>query len=140
MLRKRFDRVLYIDLDVHHGDGVENAFCFTPKIMTVSLHMQEPGFFPGTGKVTDVGMGRGRFYSVNVPYKAGINDSQLHYLLQSVIKEVREVFEADAVVCQCGADTLTKDPLGGANISLEGYLKCIEEVLQIKKPTLFLGG
>ncbi|XP_068924722.1 histone deacetylase 8 isoform X2 [Petaurus breviceps papuanus] len=59
-LRRKFDRILYVDLDLHHGDGVEDAFSFTSKVMTVSLHKFSPGFFPGTGDVSDVGLGKGR--------------------------------------------------------------------------------
>lgn len=61
---------------------MENAFLFTPKVLTLSLHQLEPGFFPGTGDVSSVGLGRGKFYSVNVPYQAGITDAQLNYLLK----------------------------------------------------------
>lgn len=64
------------------GDGVENAFLFSSKVMTVSFHQFEPGFFPGSGKLTDVGMGKGKLYSVNVPYKSGINDSQFCFLFK----------------------------------------------------------
>ncbi|XP_072711154.1 histone deacetylase 8-like [Ciconia boyciana] len=74
-LCKKFDRVLYINLDLHHGDGVEDAFSFTSN-MTVSLHKFSPGFFPGTGDVTNVGLGKGCYYSVNVPIQDGIQDEK----------------------------------------------------------------
>lgn len=48
---------MYIDLDVHHGDGVEEAFAYTPSVTTISFHLYEPGFFPGTGSLTDIGFG-----------------------------------------------------------------------------------
>ena len=56
-LQKGFKRVLYIDLDVHHGDGVEDAFSCTPRVATLSLHLHEPGFFPGSGAATEVSLG-----------------------------------------------------------------------------------
>ncbi|XP_063288312.1 histone deacetylase 8 isoform X2 [Pelobates fuscus] len=77
-LRQKFDRVLYIDMDLHHGDGVEDAFSFTSKVMTVSLHKFSPGFFPGTGDLCDIGLGKGRYYSVNVPLQDGIKDDQYY--------------------------------------------------------------
>lgn len=73
-LQKRFKRVLYIDLDIHHGDGVENAFAFSRKVFTLSIHKCEEGYFPGTGSVNDIGLGGGRFYTCNVPLKDGASD------------------------------------------------------------------
>lgn len=97
ILRTKFQRVLYIDLDIHHGtfpviivrfswlqyvllinkflgDGVENAFAFSQNVLTFSLHKHEVGFYPGSGAITDIGRGNGTFYSVNVPLKDGIKD------------------------------------------------------------------
>ncbi|KAG7235604.1 hypothetical protein INR49_002440 [Caranx melampygus] len=64
-LREKYERVLYVDVDLHHGDGVEDAFSFTSKVMTVSLHKFSPGFFPGTGDLCEIGLGKGRGYAVN---------------------------------------------------------------------------
>lgn len=64
------------------GDGVENAYLFSPKVVTLSLHQREPGFFPATGAVEDIGLGKGKLYTFNVPYKEGINDKQFVYLFE----------------------------------------------------------
>ena len=61
-LQAGFRRILYVDLDVHHGDGVEDAFSSTDKVLTLSIHKMEPGFFPGTGACNEVGFGKGRFH------------------------------------------------------------------------------
>ena len=66
-------RVLYIDIDIHHGDGVQEAFYLTDRVMTVSLH-RYGNFFPGTGHMFEVGSENGRYYSVNVPFKEGMDD------------------------------------------------------------------
>lgn len=71
-LRSRFQRVLYVDLDVHHGNGVENCFAYTKRVFTVSFHQFHAGFFPGTGMVSDCGFGNGKGYCVNFPFKAHI--------------------------------------------------------------------
>ena len=73
-LLKVHQRVLYVDIDVHHGDAVQQAFEHTNRVMTVSFHQFEPGFFPTTGALDEVGVGTGRYYSVNVPLKRGIDD------------------------------------------------------------------
>ena len=80
-----YDKVLYIDLDVHHGDGVENAFSFSPKVFTFSMHKQCAGYFPGTGKITDVGHGKGRFYTLNFPLKDGVTDETYVYIFQKYV-------------------------------------------------------
>ncbi|XP_071299008.1 histone deacetylase 8 isoform X2 [Agelaius tricolor] len=139
-LRQKFDRILYIDLDLHHGDGVEDAFSFTSKVMTVSLHKFSPGFFPGTGDVTDVGLGKGRYYSVNVPIQDGIQDEKYYQICESVLKEVYAAFNPDAVVLQLGADTIAGDPMCSFNMTPEGVGKCLKYVLQWQLATLVLGG
>ncbi|XP_021106151.1 histone deacetylase 8 isoform X2 [Heterocephalus glaber] len=132
-LRRKFDRILYVDLDLHHGDGVEDAFSFTSKVMTVSLHKFSPGFFPGTGDVSDIGLGKGRYYSVNVPIQDGIQD-------ESVLKEVYQAFNPKAVVLQLGADTIAGDPMCSFNMTPVGIGKCLKYVLQWQLATLILGG
>jgi len=73
-LLKYHPRVLYIDIDVHHGDGVQEAFYLTDRVMTVSFHKYGNWFFPGTGDMYEIGADLGRYYSVNVPLKEGIDD------------------------------------------------------------------
>lgn len=73
-LLKYHPRVLYIDIDVHHGDGVQEAFYLTDRVMTVSFHKYGNWFFPGTGDMYEIGAEAGRYYSVNVPLKEGIDD------------------------------------------------------------------
>ena len=87
-LRKVYDKVLYVDLDVHHGDGVENAFAFTPKVFTFSIHKYEPGYFPGTGNISDVGQGKGKYYNCNIPLKDGIDDSAYSYVFERYAKVI----------------------------------------------------
>ncbi|KAK9393686.1 histone deacetylase 8 [Crotalus adamanteus] len=139
-LRRKFDRVLYADLDLHHGDGVEDAFSFTSKVMTVSLHKFAPGFFPGTGDVTEVGFGRGRYYSINVPLQDGIKNETYYQICEVVLKDVYAAFCPEAVVLQLGADTIAGDPMCAFNLTPEGIGKCLNYVLQWQLPTLILGG
>ncbi|XP_008069058.1 histone deacetylase 8 isoform X7 [Carlito syrichta] len=139
-LRRKFDRILYVDLDLHHGDGVEDAFSFTSKVMTVSLHKFSPGFFPGTGDVSDVGLGKGRYYSVNVPIQDGIQDEKYYHICESVLKEVYQAFNPKAVVLQLGADTIAGDPMCSFNMTPVGIGKCLKYILQWQLATLILGG
>jgi histone deacetylase 1/2 len=76
-------RVLYVDIDVHHGDGVEEAFYTTDRVMTASFHKYGE-FFPGTGDLKDIGYNKGRNYSVNVPLRDGINDENYKSVFEPV--------------------------------------------------------
>uniref|UniRef100_A0A8C4HTS5 Histone deacetylase 8 n=1 Tax=Dicentrarchus labrax TaxID=13489 RepID=A0A8C4HTS5_DICLA len=139
-LREKYERVLYVDVDLHHGDGVEDAFSFTSKVMTVSLHKFSPGFFPGTGDLCDTGLGKGRWYAVNVPLEDGIKDDRYYQIFTSVMQEVRAQFNPEAMVMQLGADTMAGDPMCSFNMTPVGVGKCLQYVLGWQLPTLLLGG
>ena len=138
-LLKVHQRVLYIDIDVHHGDGVEEAFYTTDRVMTVSFHKYGE-FFPGTGDIRDVGYGRGKYYSVNVPLRDGIDDESYSSIFEPVIGHVMEWYRPGAIVLQCGADSLSGDRLGCFNLSHRGHARCLEFVKKFNVPLMVLGG
>ncbi|KAM5433628.1 histone deacetylase [Microsporum canis] len=132
-------RVLYIDIDVHHGDGVEEAFYTTDRVMTVSFHKYGE-YFPGTGELRDIGVGSGKYYSVNFPLRDGIDDVSYKGIFEPVIKHVMEWYRPEAVVLQCGGDSLSGDRLGCFNLSMRGHANCVKYVKSFNLPTLILGG
>ncbi|KAF7592352.1 histone deacetylase [Aspergillus hancockii] len=132
-------RVLYIDIDVHHGDGVEEAFYTTDRVMTVSFH-QYGDFFPGTGDISDIGVQEGKNHSVNVPLRPGMDDFSYSQVFQRVIKGVMDWYRPDAVVLQCGGDSLSGDRLGSFNLSMRGHANCVNYVKSFNLPTMLLGG
>ena len=138
-LLKHHARVLYIDIDVHHGDGVEEAFFTTDRVMTVSFH-KYGDFFPGTGALRDVGARAGKYYSVNFPLNDGIDDFSYESVFKPVIQKVMEMYRPGAVVLQCGADSLTGDRLGCFNLTLKGHAECVRFVRSFGIPMLLLGG
>lgn len=139
-LLKHHSRVLYIDIDIHHGDGVQDAFYFTDRVMTVSFHKYGQQFFPGTGDVNEIGAGRGRLYSLNVPLKDGIDDMQYLEIFTSVIQAVVQKYRPEAIVLQCGADSLQDDRIGNFNLSIEGHSNCVDFVCKFNIPLIVLGG
>eukprot|EP00271_Cylindrocystis_brebissonii_P001029 TRINITY_DN11275_c0_g1_i3.p1 TRINITY_DN11275_c0_g1~~TRINITY_DN11275_c0_g1_i3.p1 ORF type:complete len:432 (+),score=60.43 TRINITY_DN11275_c0_g1_i3:460-1755(+) len=139
-LLKCHARVLYIDIDIHHGDGVEEAFYCTDRVMTVSFHKYGEGFFPGTGDVKDLGHKDGKYYSVNVPLKDGIDDLCFLRIFKPIINKVMEVYRPGAIVLQCGADSLMGDRLGAFNLSLDGHAECVKHVKKFHIPLLVTGG
>ncbi|GLI70566.1 hypothetical protein VaNZ11_015489 [Volvox africanus] len=139
-------RVLYIDIDVHHGDGVETAFKRSEKVLSISLHKwddgrlqatndtlnhgkpQRPVFFPGTGKKNDLGEGQGKYFTVNVPLQDDITDDSYFHVYKAVVKTAFERFKPQAVVLQCGCDSVAGDKLGRFNLSIRGHARCVELV------------
>lgn len=151
-LLRYHQRVLYIDIDVHHGDGVEEypivvdagltldrAFYTTDRVMTVSFHKYGE-YFPGTGDLRDHGIGIGKHYAVNFPMRDGIDDESYKSVFQPIISQVMEWYRPGAIVLQCGADSLAGDKLGCFNLSMEGHASCVEYVLKFGVPVLVLGG
>ncbi|KAL3472226.1 hypothetical protein BJX99DRAFT_235962 [Aspergillus californicus] len=132
-------RVLYIDIDVHHGDGVEEAFYTTDRVMTVSFHKYGE-YFPGTGELRDIGVGQGKHYAVNFPLRDGIDDVSYKSIFEPVIKSVMDWYRPEAVVLQCGGDSLSGDRLGCFNLSMRGHANCVNYVKSFNLPTLILGG
>ncbi|KAA8912752.1 hypothetical protein FN846DRAFT_773121 [Sphaerosporella brunnea] len=132
-------RVLYIDIDVHHGDGVEEAFYTTDRVMTCSFHKYGE-YFPGTGELRDIGVGAGKYYAVNFPLRDGITDETYKSVFEPVINHIMEFYRPEAVVLQCGADSLSGDRLGCFNLSMKGHANCVEYVKKFGLPTLVLGG
>ncbi|KAL2180590.1 histone deacetylase RPD3-like protein [Thermothelomyces heterothallicus CBS 202.75] len=132
-------RVLYVDIDVHHGDGVEEAFYTTDRVMTVSFHKYGE-YFPGTGELRDIGIGNGKHYAVNFPLRDGIDDVTYRTIFEPVIEAVMKYYQPEAVVLQCGGDSLSGDRLGCFNLSMRGHANCVNFVRSFGLPTLVLGG
>jgi len=133
-------RVLYIDIDVHHGDGVQEAFYHTDRVMAVSFHKFGDYYFPCTGDVYEIGVNKGKYYSVNVPLKDGITDEGYLYIFKAIIKAVMDSYRPTTIVLQCGADSLGLDRIGCFNLSIKGHAACVEYVKSFGLPLLVLGG
>ncbi|KAF8527891.1 histone deacetylase [Hysterangium stoloniferum] len=138
-LLRYHNRVLYIDIDCHHGDGVEEAFYTTDRVMTVSFHKYGE-YFPGTGDLRDTGIGKGKAYSCNIPLRDGITDDNYRSIFQPIITQVMQSYNPSAVVLQCGTDSLSGDKLGCLNLSMRGHADCVKFVQSFNLPLLLLGG
>ncbi|MBO9131223.1 acetoin utilization protein AcuC [Bacillus sp. 165] len=114
-------RVMYIDTDAHHGDGVQWAFYDDPTVCTVSLHETGRYLFPGTGAVNERGQGAGYGYSFNVPLDAFTEDESFLHAYRTMLREVAEYFKPDVIVTQNGADAHYYDPLTHLSSSIHIY-------------------
>ena len=145
LLLTQHPRVLYIDIDVHHGDGVEHAFASSDRVLTLSLHKYDPlEFFPGTGGPNATGPENphnpGAKHSLNLPLKDGIEDEQYKWLFDQCVKKTVDVFQPTAIVLQCGGDSLGGDRLGKFNLNIKAHGHCVRTCRSFKLPLLLLGG
>ncbi|GAA6023577.1 hypothetical protein JCM11491_005350 [Sporobolomyces phaffii] len=141
--RHKLNKVLYLDLDLHHGDAVESAFASSPYILTLSLHLHAPLFYPATGSLNSSGptnvKAAGRGHALNLALESGLAGESLKRVWETV-ERVKSSFAPDAVVVQCGVDGLNGDPCKEWNLSLSDYGHCVSAILDWNVPTLLLGG
>ncbi|MBP2330949.1 acetoin utilization protein AcuC [Kibdelosporangium banguiense] len=115
------ERVAYIDVDVHHGDGVQQAFYDDPRVLTISLHQSPMTLWPGTGRVTELGGPNAQGTSVNIPLPAHTRDPAWLRAFHAVVPSLLKEFQPDVLVTQCGVDTHEEDPLADLYLSVDGH-------------------
>lgn len=133
-------RVVYLDIDVHHGDGVETLFYNSDQVLTISLHQHGHTLFPGTGFVEEMGQGEGRGYAVNVPLLPGTDDDLYLRVFTEVVPPLVKAYNPDVLVTQLGVDTIATDPLASLNLSIKGFSEVIEEIKSWGLRWVALGG
>jgi acetoin utilization deacetylase AcuC-like enzyme len=127
-------RILIVDWDVHHGNGTQNSFYEDPHVLYFSIHRY--GFFyPGTGAATEVGRGRGEGFTVNIPLPTGCTDSAYGIFFDSILKPIALEFKPELVLVSAGFDTHHEDPLGGMEVTPEGYSRLTQILMEIADTT-----
>lgn len=139
-LRRRGLRVVYVDIDAHHGDGVQAAFYGDDDVMTISLHESGRYLFPGTGEVNELGTGKGRGYSVNVPLFPYTDDDVFLEAFDAVVPPLIDAFKPDVLATQLGIDTYMTDPLTHLALSTTGYVALVRRFGDMGYPWLAFGG
>src|SRR5437867_2354178 len=122
VLRECEAKVLYIDFDAHHGDGVQRAFYDDPRVMTVSFHETGRYLFPGTGDVLELGKGVGRGYSVNIPLEPFTEDDSYIEVMNMLLAPLVTSFAPDVILSMHGCDTHAWDPLTHLHLTMRGIL------------------
>lgn len=133
-------KVLYLDIDVHHGDGVVNAFYNRSDVMTISLHESGRMLFPGTGFEYEIGKGKGKGYCVNVPLPVGTYDQAYMRAFEAIVEPLVLAYKPDVIVFELGADGLVGDPLAHLNLTNNTYAHIIDYLMSLEKPILAAGG
>ncbi len=139
-LRRQFKRVAYVDIDVHHGDGVQELFYTDPSVLTLSIHEFAHHFFPGTGDVTEIGSGDGEGASVNIPVAPYTGDDAWIMAWREAALPILKAFKPEAIVLQLGADPHALDPLAHACLTAQGWLTAVQDIAALGLPTVAVGG
>ena len=139
-LRQRGLRVAYVDIDAHHGDGVQDAFFDDDSVLTISVHESGRFLFPGTGFVNEVGAGSGIGYSVNLPLHPYTDDEIYLEAFHRVVPPILRAFAPDVLVTQLGIDSYHTDPLTHLQVTTRGYVEAVRELSRMGIPWLALGG
>lgn len=121
LLDNGFERIAYLDIDVHHGDGVQAAFYGDPRVLTVSMHQHPLTLWPCTGHPTELGAGEGHGTAVNVALPPGTRDAQWLRAFHAVVPPLLRSFRPQLLVTQCGVDTHIEDPLADLALSVDGH-------------------
>jgi len=133
-------RVMFIDIDAHHGDGVQEAFYDRSDVMTVSFHESGRTLYPGTGFVDEAGVGDGEGHSVNVPLPVGVYDEPFIDAFKAVVLPLVRAYRPEAIVLELGMDALAGDPLTHLSLTNNAHVYVIERVLALGLPVLAVGG
>ena len=128
LLGRGFERIAYVDIDVHHGDGVQAAFYDDPRVLTISLHQDPRTLFPGTGMPSEIGRGAAEGTSVNVALPPGTGDAGWLRAFRAVVPGAVRAFRPEVLVTQCGCDTHRDDPLANLELSVDGQRAAIQDL------------
>ncbi|HEU0265552.1 MAG TPA: acetoin utilization protein AcuC, partial [Geobacterales bacterium] len=140
MLLRQGKRVAYLDLDAHHGDGVQEAFYDTDQVLTLSIHESGIYFFPGTGFENEIGSGRGRGYTVNVPLREHTDDALFMKAFDEVVYPLMVAYNPDVIVTQLGVDTFRTDPLTRLEITTHSSSYLLRKLRALRIPWVAVGG
>jgi acetoin utilization protein AcuC len=133
-------RVLYLDLDAHHGDGVQEAFYSSNKVMVISLHESGKTLWPGTGYEDEIGDGGGKGFNINIPLPLGICDEVYIEVFQKFVIPLINAYVPDIFVLQLGMDALAGDALAHLELTNNTHAEIINQILRYNKPMLATGG
>ncbi|MEA1994176.1 MAG: acetoin utilization protein AcuC [Euryarchaeota archaeon] len=135
------ERVAYIDIDTHHGDGVQDAFYNDPHVLFISIHEGPRYLFPGTGHTAEIGAKEGKGTSINIPLAPYTTDDIYCELFEKIVPPIVKEFDPEVIVSQLGVDTHYLDPLSQIALSLEGYASIVRKIKKLpKKRWIALGG
>jgi acetoin utilization protein AcuC len=133
-------RVAYVDIDVHHADGVQAAFYDTDRVLTISLHESGRFLYPGTGFTDEVGEGAGRGYAVNLPFLPGTDDEVYLDAFFEIVPRLIENFAPEVLVAEVGTDAHREDPLAHLELTTRAFVEIARYLRSTNLKWLAMGG
>lgn len=133
-------RVVYVDVDAHHGDGVQEAFYGDDRVLTISVHESGRYLFPGTGFVGELGTGNAAGYSVNLPLFPYTGDEVYLESFRQIVPPLVRAFAPDVLVTQLGIDSYHSDPLTHLQLTTAGFVEVVRQFAALGIPWLAMGG
>jgi acetoin utilization deacetylase AcuC-like enzyme len=131
MIGRGLSRIAIVDIDVHHGNGTQNAFYDDPRVLYVSTH-QHP-FYPGTGAADEAGAGDGLGFTVNIPMEAGSGDSDFQVVYDQIVLPVLDAFAPELLLVSAGFDAHERDPLASMRMTTRGYAAVTASVAHLAR-------
>lgn len=128
---KKFNRIMIVDLDVHHGNGTQEIFYSTPYILYLSLHQDGRTLYPGTGFISDIGSGEGEGHIVNIPLPPGTGDKSYINALKEVIYPLSDLFKPEVLLVSWGFDTYHRDGLANLQLTPQAYTELANILLKV---------
>lgn len=139
-LESGFRRIAYVDIDAHHGNGVQDAFYRDDRVLFVSIHETGKYLYPWCGFEDELGEGKGRGFNVNIPLEPGADDEVYEACFDRIVAPLVRAFEPELLVAQIGADTLISDPLTHLRLTNNAYRAVVQKLLDYAPLFLALGG
>jgi acetoin utilization protein AcuC len=130
----------YIDIDAHHGNGVQEAFYNDPRVLFICIHETGRTLYPWSGSEEEIGEGDGEGFTVNIPIEPGSDDEVFTYVFHEIVPPLVESFSPDIIVAELGADTLISDPLTHLKLTNNGYIRAVKKIIELCPRILALGG
>ena len=139
LLKEGF-KVAYIDLDVHHGNGIQDVFYTDNRVLKISLHESGKTLYPWSGSETEIGAGEGKGYNVNIPLPEGTDDETYSFAFSHLVPPLIQAFSPDITVGVFGADTHHSDPISHLNMSNNPLCEAVKAIRNLSPKLLALGG
>jgi acetoin utilization protein AcuC len=139
-LKKLGMRIAYVDIDAHHGDGVQDAFYDDPEVLTVSIHESGRTLFPWGGFENEIGKGKGKGFNINIPMELDTDDEVFTLLFNNIVMDSVKRFDPDVIVGQFGIDTSATDPLTHLKMTNNAYIESIKLMHKNFPNIVALGG
>jgi acetoin utilization protein AcuC len=133
-------RVVYLDIDAHHGDGVQEAYYDTDQVLVISMHESGIYFFPGTGFENETGVGKGLGYTVNLPLIAHTDDPIYMKAFDEAVYPLIAAYDPDIIFTQLGADSFRTDPLTRLEVTTHSYSYILRKIKALRIPWVGVGG